>query len=358
MSKKKIVLLLAAGHGINDLTAGYFLGVLVQNGNNIAEAGIGLIIYNLLAFGGQYHTALFLEKIKSPKLFLLVSYGLNITAIILFPFMLPLSIILAGIASALYHVAGGTVCAQENKAADIGLFAAPGVAGLIAGGYFAYEKIGIYWWLLGTALSFFVLLFRLSIEYKKSSEQAEPADKKAKSFALDQHDIIMILLLTIISLRSVIWNVFQLIHESNYYWLIAIAVSAFIGKIGGGWVADRIGWRLYMISSLVIATPLITFFKKEMVLFCAGIGLLQSGIPATTALLIQSMKGKTERAVGLAFGFTIIAGALIFYTSARTRLYSWLSVLIIAAIMLLLMFVFIKKVNKSGYFSAGEIQGG
>ncbi len=153
------------------------------------------------------------------------------------------------------------------------------------------------------------------------------------------------LLLTILSLRSVIWNVFQLIHENNYYWLFAIAGSAFIGKIAGGWIADRVGWRLYMISSLVIAMPLITFFKKEMLLFCIGIGLLQSGIPATTALLVQSMKGCTERAIGLSFGFTIIAGALIFYTPARVRLFSDFAIGVIAAAVLFLMYIVNQRKN-------------
>jgi hypothetical protein len=280
---------------------------------------------------------------------------LNIAAIILFSFIPQLSIVLAGVASALYHVAGGTVCAQENKAAHIGLFASPGVAGLIAGGYFAYAKIAITGWLLAAAVLFLLLMIWLPLRYSRSVLPKQ-TDEKAKGVTLDQHDIIMILLLLIISLRSVIWNVFQLIHENNYYWLIAIAASACVGKIAGGWIADRVGWRLYMISSLVIATPLITFFKKEMILFCIGIGLLQSGIPATTALLIQSMKGRVERAIGLSFGFTVIAGALIFFTPARVWLFSNLSLWIIAATMLILMYVFSKRYGKASLLRGSNIQ--
>ncbi len=341
---KKKTLLLAIGHGINDLVAGYFLGALVQHETSIIGAGMGLIVYNLLAFGGQYPAAFLIERAVSPKKFLLLSYALNVLAVALFPLMLPLSIVLAGIASAFYHVAGGTVCAGENKAADIGLFAAPGVAGLIIGGYLAYEKIPIYGWLLAATILFFIFLPRLSVPVKRQlhTRQAKP-DKKV---ILDQHDIMMILLLTIISLRSVIWDVFQLIHENNYYWLIAIAVAAFIGKIAGGWIADRIGWRLYMVSSLIIATPLITFFKKEIVLFCIGVGLLQSGIPATTALLIQSMKYNTEKAIGLSFGSAIIIGGIITYSPAKTLLLSDISLFIIIVILLALMYFFSKRAGK------------
>jgi MFS transporter, FSR family, fosmidomycin resistance protein len=337
MKLKPTILFLAFGHGLNDLVAGYFLGGIVQQTDDLLKVATGLIIYNLLAFGGQYPVALLLSRVSSPKRFLLISYSFNITAIAFFPFIPQLSIVLTGIASALYHVAGGSVCVQQNKAVNIGLFAAPGVAGLIAGGYFAYERISIDVWILVFSVLFFLLLIRLPVNYIKSIQQPKQAGSQPTRFTLDQHDIIMILLLSIISLRSVVWNVFQLIHDGNYYWLIAVAASAFVGKIAGGWIADRIGWRLYMMLSLVVATPLLTLFKKEMILFCIGIGLLQSGIPATTALLIQSMKGAVEKAIGLSFGLSIIAGALIFYTPIRTWLLSDLAIVLIVTIMFLLM---------------------
>jgi FSR family fosmidomycin resistance protein-like MFS transporter len=138
MRKKTTILILAIGHGLNDFIAGYFLGRLVQLKTDMLQIGLGLFLYNLIAFGGQYPVALLLEKWGKPKQLLLIAYGLNVLAVALFILSPQLSIVLAGVASAIYHVAGGTVCAEENKAFNIGLFAAPGVAGLIAGGYLAY----------------------------------------------------------------------------------------------------------------------------------------------------------------------------------------------------------------------------
>ena len=346
MKKKCLIFLLAAGHGLNDCIAGYFLGRLVQLKIDLLQISLGLFLYNLLAFGGQYPVALLLEKLGKPKQFMLIAYGLNVCAVAVFFLSPQLSIVLAGIASAIYHVAGGSVCAEKNKALNIGLFAAPGIAGLIAGGYVAYEGINITGLLLMAASVFLILLMILPIRRKQVINSNDLAgDKK---FTLDQHDLIMILLLTVISLRSVIWNVFQLIHENNYQWLMAIAAAAFIGKIAGGWLADKIGWRLYTLISLAAATPLITFFRKEMLLFCFGVGLLQSGIPATTALLIQSMKGKTERAIGLSFGTAIIAGAIVFYTPARNILLSNAVICSITAFMLLLMFYTRRNIMLAG----------
>jgi len=306
--KKSKILLLALGHGLNDCIAGFFLGSLALLNIDPLQIGIGVTLYNLLAFGGQYPVAIWLEKISSPKKFLIAAYGLNIAAISVFYFSPQLAILLAGIASAIYHVAGGTYCATQNKAFPIGLFAAPGVAGLIAGGLLAWNKFNIIGILLASSVIIFLLIARLNFDTDKIV--TKEIEQRSKKSPIDQHDIVMIFLLLIISLRSVVWNVFQLVYENNYEWLIAIALSACIGKIVGGWLADKIGWRLYTILSLISATTLLTLFKKEMLLFCLGIGLLQSGIPATTALLIQSLKGKTARGISLSFGTAIIIGAL------------------------------------------------
>lgn len=306
--QKAIIPVLSAGHGLNDLLAGYLLGTLAAQ-SDVVQAGTGLFIYNLLAFGGQYPFALWIEKSGSHKQFITAAYILNLLALILFAFLPHLSIVLIGVASAIYHVAGGTVCARENKALNIGLFAAPGVAGLIAGGYLAWAGYRLDLLLQLLTGSFLLCLFLLKIPAGRSEK--ENTDTRPSAFP-DRHDLVMILLLTVISLRSAVWNIFQLIHENNYSWLIAIAVAAFAGKIAGGWIADRIGWRLYIFISLFTATPLIHFFRHELLLFCIGIGLLQSGIPATTSLLIQSVKGKTERGIGLSFGAALILGALVF----------------------------------------------
>lgn len=335
MIKKGTILFLSVGHGLNDLLAGYFLGSLVQRQQDMVQVGVGLLVYNLLAFGGQYPLALWMEKYDRPKRFLLSSYALNVMAVALF-FILPaLSIVLLGIASAIYHVAGGAVCARENKAMNIGLFAAPGVAGLIAGGYFAIEGYHLSLLLLPIAALFLAALSLLNIP--KRFEQKEAAFSTA-SILPDRHDMIMILLLTVISLRSVVWNIFQLVHEHNYEWLLAIALAAFAGKIAGGWLADRIGWRMYIYISLFTAAPLLTFFRNELLLFCIGIGLLQSGIPATTALLIRSVHGKTERGIGLSFGTAIISGAVAFCIPTRIYLQSGIIPLLFILLMLGLMY--------------------
>jgi MFS transporter, FSR family, fosmidomycin resistance protein len=305
--RNKNIIVLALGHGLNDLIAGFFIGVLALANNDLLKTGLAITIYNILAFGGQYPIAVFLEKTGNTKKFLVASYLLNVFAIFIFLFSFEVSIILAGIASAIYHVAGGSYCAENNKATNIGLFAAPGVAGLIAGGYLSWKQADIIPFLLPGAILFLFVLIK--IKFATQAVEKNVSANTTRKHAIDTHDIIMIFLLLIISLRSVTWNVFQLVNENNFEWLIAIAIAAVAGKIAGGWLADKVGWRIYALSSAIIATPLLTFFKKELVLFCIGIGLLQSGIPATTSLLIHSLEGKTSKGIALSFGTAIIIGA-------------------------------------------------
>jgi FSR family fosmidomycin resistance protein-like MFS transporter len=332
--KKAVIPFLAVGHGLNDLLAGYYLGSIVRDEHNLVQGGLALLIYNLLAFGGQYPVALWLEQLKSPKRFLICGYTLNGIAVAFFAILPHLAVVLMGLASAMYHVAGGSVCAKDNKAANIGLFAAPGVLGLIAGGFFAVQGYQLTSYLLPSVLLFLFFLLKIKIQYDYNVE----VSKIPVSAVPDRHDIVMILLLTVISLRSALWNIFQLINENNYEWVLAIGIAAFAGKIAGGWVADRIGWRLYIFISLFSSLSLLTFFKNELLLFCIGIGLLQSGIPATTSLIIQSVKGKTERGISLSFGVAIIAGALVFaLPQSIIRQYDSIAICTIL-IMLLLMY--------------------
>lgn len=323
---------MATGHGLNDLVAGYFLGQLLWMNVGTSEIALGLFVYNLLAFGGQYPAAFWIEQQKKPGQFISAAMLMNGIAVLVFTKIHTLALVLAGVASALYHVAGGAVCSRNNRAGSIGIFAAPGVAGLVAGGWMAHQQFSIYW-ILGLAIVLFLLILKITGIPEHNPVIAETKDDQ--QHGLDRHDILMIVLLVVISLRSVIWNVFQLMHEQDYTWLLAIAASAFIGKILGGWIADRIGWRLYVYISLFTATPLLAFFRKDLLPLCIGIGLLQSGIPATTALLIRAAGGKTERGIGLSFGLAIIAGAVFIYTPYRDWFMQLPVMLTIAGISLL-----------------------
>jgi MFS transporter, FSR family, fosmidomycin resistance protein len=300
---------LSFGHGLNDFVAGYMLGNMLYLQTGMRDVAVGFLIYNVLAFGGQYFAARFLEKVSNIKPIITACALFNVIAVGLFHLIPQLSLVLAGCASAVYHVAGASACIRENKAAPIGVFAAPGIIGLAIAGYLSYLKIDIRLFLSIVCVTF-VGLMQL-IQLPSSDKQSKVEDEKKDHRVIDNHDVLMILLLGIISMRSAVWNIFQVIHEHNYTWLLAIAASAFLGKILGGWISDKIGWKLYSFVSLIAAMPLVSFFKEEIVLFCIGIGLLQSAIPANTAMMIAYCKGRKERGIAFSFGTAIVFGIIL-----------------------------------------------
>jgi MFS transporter, FSR family, fosmidomycin resistance protein len=283
------------------------LGNMLYFQTGMRDVAIGFLIYNLLAFGGQYFVARFLEKVSNFKHIISACALFNVAAVSLFHWIPQLSLVLAGCASAVYHVAGGSVCIKENKAAPIGVFAAPGIAGLAIAGYLSYLKFDIWLVLTIVCVAFIGMLQLVQFPQFNKNKEADEENHKV----IDNHDVLMILLLGIISLRSAVWNIFQVIHEHNYTWLLAIAVSAFVGKILGGWISDKFGWKLYSFVSLITAMPLVSFFKEEIVLFCIGIGLLQSAIPANTAMMIAYCKGRKERGIAFSFGTAIVIGIVL-----------------------------------------------
>lgn len=329
------------GHGVNDFIGGYLLGSLLNCNLSTTTIGAGVFLYNTLAFGGQYFVAQAIEKGFSPVKMVYVSFLLNMIAAAAFFAAPQMAIVLAGIASALYHVAGGTLSATEKpQSSFMGLFAGPGVAGLIGGGYIAYKQLNVNVEIVGVIL-FLTVLFALFARKNHAAQK-----KKTEAAPIDTHDWLMIVLLTVISLRSVVWNVIELIQQNNYSWLFWIAISAMAGKIMGGFIADKIGWVRYTIISLLLSFPLLSFFKNQLVPLCIGIALLQSGIPATTCLIIHSVKNRISYGISLSLGAGVLISGVIFYLPLRAVFNTKPGIMISFLVMILLMYWFVINSNK------------
>jgi predicted MFS family arabinose efflux permease len=92
--------------------------------------------------------------------------------------------------------------------------------------------------------------------------------------------------------------------------LLAIAAAACVGKVLGGFVSDRVGWRRTSTLALLVAAPLLGPLLDSPLAAVAGTLLLQSTMAVTlkaTHLLIPDRPA-------LAFGLpclAILAGALL-----------------------------------------------
>jgi MFS transporter, FSR family, fosmidomycin resistance protein len=95
--------------------------------------------------------------------------------------------------------------------------------------------------------------------------------KQTKEPIFESHDWIMIGLLTAVALRSLLWTSFQFASAGQITALIALGVAAGTGKIIGGFVAERLGYRRWTLLSLLIAAPLLAFAGKKLALLLPGV---------------------------------------------------------------------------------------
>lgn len=294
-------------HGINDCVAGFVLGSFAINTNNTADVSWWILLYNVLAFGGQAPLAMLADRFNYNKAYIFAATLCNAIGLLLFMQIPMLAVVFLGLGSAIIHIAGGTIAllANPQQAGTLGLFTAPGVLGLAFGGLMAFLNVNISWvLLLGTFLSA-VIAFCLPSRPKqmvpKLSEQGA---------LLDKHDWVMMLLLLVIAMRSAIWNTFQLIHQGDYHLLLYLAVAAMGGKLFGGFAADKIGWKNYALAALLLAAPLLTLGGRKPVLLALGIGLLQSVTPLALAAMGRSLPHRPALATGLTLGLAIALGGV------------------------------------------------
>jgi len=309
----KKLLLLGTGHGLNDCIAGFLLASLFHFGLSEMELGLTILLYNILAFGGQVAVADMIRRSYRPKDWLTAAYLLHGIALLTFSIDYRIAILAIGIASAIIHVVGGHESQHGKQGArELGIFASPGILGLVLGGYFAIAEWEINW--VCAILAFSLLFLSRRLPFSKSAVLPQVKDG---ANPLENHDLLMILLLTVITLRSAVWNSFQFIHENQYEILFMIGIAAMLGKVAGGFLADYFGLRRYTIGALLLSLPLLTLFKNSLWALLSGIFLLQSTLPATARLLIQQFKVNPAMGVAWSFGLAIFLGGVFFMTPLR-----------------------------------------
>jgi hypothetical protein len=202
------------------------------------------------------------------------------------------------------------------------VFAAPGVLGLALGGLLAATGNGAWWAflpplaLVGWGVA--GLAERPRTEDRRPKTEDAPAAHGLRSVVhspheahhFDTHDLIMLVLLATIALRSAVWSTLDFLAQGRYETLLALALAAALGKLLGGPLADRIGWRRYAVGALALAAPLLALAGENLMLVLPGVALLQSATPAALAALSRQLPRSPATAAGLGLGLAIAIGGL------------------------------------------------
>ena len=290
----------AAAHLLVDgLCAATVFGKLSDVGN----LPMLILVYNTLAFSTQCLIGLAADRLRRDGLAAAVSMVL-----IVLGYALPapgwLRVGLIGLGNSAFHVAGGrmTLLESSGKAWPLGVFVAPGAAGLTLGTLWP----GLGWvFAVGLILCAFLSLLLPEAE-------ASAGERKENASLL-----VPVLLTLAVAVRAVGGSAVSFPWKTGAAGALLLAGFVFAGKCAGGFLADRIGARRTAWVSILPAALLIAFCAAWAAPSLHGQLALNLTMPVTLWLLWRAMPD----APGLAFGLTasalwpgMIAGQLMTLT--------------------------------------------
>ncbi|HJZ48341.1 MAG TPA: hypothetical protein VKE41_14290 [Roseiflexaceae bacterium] len=324
MRKLALPLALGLAHGVADGAAGMLLGSLPRT-MALGQVALLVLLYNALAFGAQPLVGLAADRVGRPRAAALAGLLLLGAALLAFGQQPRLAVALAGLGSAAFHVGGGALalCATRGRAAGPGLFAAPGVVGLAGGGALAaggFLLVSPLLLVLGVLMFAIVEVNMPILPYEQTIDDRrltatgfQPSsivNRPSSSVGFEAHDLVMLVLLAAIALRSAVWTSLEFLFDGRYELLLAMALAAALGKIAGGLLADRIGWRRWALGSLALAAPLLALGGQSTLALLAGVALLQSATPVALAAAALLLPRRPAMAAGLALGLAIAIGGV------------------------------------------------
>jgi hypothetical protein len=217
-------------------------------------------------------------------------------------------VILSGVASAFCHVAGGAIALQLPRGERaIGWFSAPGILGLTLGGWLGSTQGPLAGWVALLPLGLVIGCLALRHRWPKFEADAGPIPTPG----VDAHDGLMMLILLALTLRSAVWDLVQVARSADPHVLLAVAASAAVGKVLGGWMISRWPTVRQVSLTLIVSCLLLEFARQSLLGLCAGIALLQSTIPASIVLLHRSFGTSATRASAYVLGLTVALGGLV-----------------------------------------------
>lgn len=302
-----IAIILGLTHGIADASTGFILGNFTQE-LDLLQVSNYIILYNLCGFGLQAWFGQFIDQYNLEKLAHLL--GLILIALSIYlNYSLAHSyffiIILAGLGSAFFHIGAGAIAIKisPNNTIITGLFTAPGVLGLAIGITCGINKLSVNLPLISLLISFGLIGFLIKVNQPNFFLR-----ERAKEHIED--NLIIKILVIAISLTSTLWTSFQFLLQDNLSLIIFMAISAMLGKIIGGIMAQIWNKKRWIIYANSCAFLCLLQGENNLITLLLGLSLLQSNIPITLTSMSNLLPKKTATAVGLCLGLSILLGGI------------------------------------------------
>ena len=302
MKSLSLPALTGLAHGASDAVAG-FLVVQVLMLSSLPAFDY-ILFYNMLAFGLQPVVGLILDAYNVPHRAASIGLFLSALSLTLIWFSLTWGILLAGLGSAVFHAGGGSVAltSTPSRAAGPAVFTAFGVIGLAIGSqlgfYFSVTTIIAF---VLTLITLAALLWFFPVAHVISSHP----DPISSGMSIE---LLAFALVLAVALRSIVWTGIQSSEAGYSQMALLIALAAGLGKLFGGFAADRFGWLRYTIIAMLSSIFLLAFRADMLWLLLAGVFFLQSVTPLSLAALGRRMPSSPALAASLVLGVAVLLG--------------------------------------------------
>ena len=289
--------------------------VLGESGQGSLEViALSILLYDIVAFTLQLPVGIALDQLDKNSYAALLSYALVGAGVILSLVPIALlewpAILLLAIGNALFHSAGGlsVLNISQKHAGPSGIFIATGAIGVFLGTQSA--QMGR----LQIAFSLLVLLFLCAlitlVVQKVNKKYWNVHNVSFDISELSFNTLLAIALLSlVVALRSYAGMVMAFPWKSEMLLLVLSILGVFAGKVLGGMVADRIGFRTTAIFSLIVAATLFAPSWEIPVLGLLGVFFFNFTMSITLASLANILPNAKGTAFGLA-SFSLAVGAL------------------------------------------------
>ena len=302
------------------------------------------VLYNLLAFGSQIIFGFIVDTFKAPRLSALLGLILTGVSMLIFLPLPVVAVVIAGIGNALFHIGGGIISLNltPRKAAAPGIFVAPGALGVLVGTLLGKNGNFIVWpFLLAMAVAgVLIFLIPQPAMYRK---QPMPALQQGLKF-----EYIIYLVLFVVAIRSLVGFAVVFPWKSDINLLVILTLAVALGKGLGGWLADKLGWTVTAVGSLIVSIPLLTLGASSPAAGMIGIFLFNITMPVTLTLVSNMLPSKP----GTAFGLTCAAlflGTLPAFSALQTTLNNIVLIDIAIGISALALYLGLRYYYKNDY---------
>ena len=256
-----------------------------------------LLIYNSFAFLLQVPLGYLIDKLLKPKIAAII--GLCLIALaFLFWNTYYTGLLLMSIGNALFHVGGGSLVLslKEKRATFSGIFVAPGGIGLAFGTFLSVSSLEVN----QLVFPMFLILLSLILCYIKTPNFNRAVDVKSTS----NHSLLIISFILIpIVVRSLIGLSNEFPWKENQFMLLILIASVALGKVVGGFMADRFGLVHVGVGGFILSAPLLAFYSSVPILGILGAFVFNFTMPVTLIAILNHIPDKK----GLAFGLTTAA---------------------------------------------------